>query len=204
MLEAARAVFAEKGYGNATVEEVAHRAEFGKGTVYNYFEGGKEELLYAILDELHDDLCTLIDSAFSPEATEGRPFRDVFLNFIETLFINFLERRDVFALMMKEAQQLIFSDDDEKAAYFVRQSNRVVNALVGPLQKAMDEGKIKPLPPEAVAHTILGNVKGMLMHLCVISRSAGPADLPSAHKSAEFLNVVLLDGLLVHPEPKSR
>jgi len=204
MLEAARAVFAEKGYRNATIEEVAHRAEFGKGTVYNYFEGGKEELLFAILDELHDDLCSLIESEFSPEATAGRSFRDVFLHFIETLFNNFLERRDVFALLMKEAQQMIFSDDDEKAAYFVRQSNRVVGALVGPLQKAIDEGHIKPLPAAAIAHTILGNVKGMLLHRCVASRNPDctSAELLTAQKAAEFLNTMLLDGLLVKPEPQ--
>ncbi|GIV59650.1 MAG: hypothetical protein KatS3mg043_0739 [Rhodothermaceae bacterium] len=41
MLEAARAVFAEKGYLQATVDEIAQRAEFGKGTLYNYFTGGR-------------------------------------------------------------------------------------------------------------------------------------------------------------------
>ena len=30
MLEAARAVFAEKSYADATVEEIAERAQFGK------------------------------------------------------------------------------------------------------------------------------------------------------------------------------
>ncbi|MEL6613746.1 MAG: helix-turn-helix domain-containing protein, partial [Bacteroidota bacterium] len=36
MLDAATALFAEKGYASATLDEVAERAEFGKGTLYNY------------------------------------------------------------------------------------------------------------------------------------------------------------------------
>ncbi|TKX68113.1 TetR/AcrR family transcriptional regulator, partial [Halorubrum sp. GN11_10-6_MGM] len=51
MLDAARAVFAEEGYADATLDEIAERAEFGKGTLYNYFEGGKEELFLAVFDE---------------------------------------------------------------------------------------------------------------------------------------------------------
>ena len=39
-----RAVFAQDGYGRATVEAVARRAEIAKGTIYLYFEN-KEALL---------------------------------------------------------------------------------------------------------------------------------------------------------------
>ena len=53
VLDAARTVFAEKGYADATLEEIAQRAEFGKGTLYNYFEGGKEEILFAVFDDLY-------------------------------------------------------------------------------------------------------------------------------------------------------
>ena len=45
MLDAALAVFAEKGYDGATLDEVAERAEFGKGTLYNYFPTSKNFLV---------------------------------------------------------------------------------------------------------------------------------------------------------------
>jgi len=38
VLEAAEAVFAEKGFYSATVQEIADRAEFAVGTIYNMFE----------------------------------------------------------------------------------------------------------------------------------------------------------------------
>ena len=75
ILEAAQAVFAEKGYTHATLDEIAQRAEFGKGTLYNYFEGGKEDILFAIFDEIYDEMRQLIQEAFSPERMAARPFR---------------------------------------------------------------------------------------------------------------------------------
>src|SRR5690606_11691356 len=56
MLDAARAVFAEKSYADATVEEMAVRAQFGKGTIYLYFNGEKQEILPPLLDELYVEL----------------------------------------------------------------------------------------------------------------------------------------------------
>jgi TetR/AcrR family transcriptional regulator len=38
MLEAAERVFVRKGYHGATVEEIAHEAEFAVGTIYNFFD----------------------------------------------------------------------------------------------------------------------------------------------------------------------
>ena len=38
VLEAAEAVFAEKGFYNAAMQEIAHRAEFAVGSLYNIFD----------------------------------------------------------------------------------------------------------------------------------------------------------------------
>lgn len=50
IFEAATAVFAEKGFYAATVEEIAARAGIGKGTVYEYFPS-KKALFRAMLRE---------------------------------------------------------------------------------------------------------------------------------------------------------
>jgi AcrR family transcriptional regulator len=49
LIEAATAVFAEKGYDAATTREVAERAGVSEGLIHRYF-GGKHGLLIAILD----------------------------------------------------------------------------------------------------------------------------------------------------------
>ena len=50
LIEAAASVYAERGIEGATLDEVAERAGFTKGAVYDHF-GSKENLLVAILDE---------------------------------------------------------------------------------------------------------------------------------------------------------
>jgi len=51
ILEAAAAVFAEKGYQRATIKEIAARSGVAPGTIYLYFEN-KRDLLLAIADGL--------------------------------------------------------------------------------------------------------------------------------------------------------
>ena len=54
IIEAALAVFAEKGFNAAKVSDVAARAGVSQGTIYLYFEG-KEQLLVQALGAFFDD-----------------------------------------------------------------------------------------------------------------------------------------------------
>ena len=55
ILEAAERIFVDKGYAEATIEAIAHEAEFAAGTIYNFFSG-KEELFLAVADRILDDM----------------------------------------------------------------------------------------------------------------------------------------------------
>ncbi len=50
ILDAARAIFADRGLLASTIDEIAERAEVAKGTIYLYFKS-KEEMLMALLEE---------------------------------------------------------------------------------------------------------------------------------------------------------
>lgn len=49
-MDAAEALFAANGFSQTTVEEIANRAGFSKGSIYNYFDN-KEAILIAIIEE---------------------------------------------------------------------------------------------------------------------------------------------------------
>jgi AcrR family transcriptional regulator len=51
LLEAARKVFAEKGYGAATARDIVRETDLATGTFYNYFED-KQAVFVALLDEM--------------------------------------------------------------------------------------------------------------------------------------------------------
>lgn len=53
IIAAARAVFSEMGYGEATVRDVIRRTDLASGTFYNYFPD-KEALFRAVLEEFSE------------------------------------------------------------------------------------------------------------------------------------------------------
>lgn len=64
ILRAAEDIFAEKGFENSTMEDIAKAAEFTKKTVYSYFNS-KEELYYEIMLEGFKALNAMLDEAIN-------------------------------------------------------------------------------------------------------------------------------------------
>ncbi len=205
MRRAAQSVFAEKGYEQATLDEIAERAEFGKGTLYNYFENGKEGLLFAIFDEVYDDLHEMIRSTFGKDGAHPPSFRDAFHALVVRSFTYYEEREELFLILIKEAHRLCFSSDVEKAAYFQEQQQRMLDALVPAVESAMSAGSIASLPPRSVAHMLLEVVHDLVVHRCLTERSEADGTLrqhlpnaPLLHDpeaAADFLTSLLFDGL---------
>lgn len=68
LIEAAAAVFAEKGYDGAGVQEIARRAGFTTGAIYGRFRGKAELLLAAIEARTTNEL----EQLFADHRFEGR------------------------------------------------------------------------------------------------------------------------------------
>lgn len=197
MLLAAQEVFAEKGYNHATLEEVAARAEYGKGTLYNYFPGGKQEILLAIIEQFHDKLCELIKDTLGQPREGG--FRLALSSFFERTFSFFFERSELFMTLLREAHRIGFSDDPEPRAFFAHQRSRALDALSSPLEQAMERGEIRQMPPRLLAHMILVNLNGAQMRACMSADDPACLLPDTAPELASFLTSYVVDGI-VGPE----
>lgn len=75
ILEAARSVFVEKGLRGSTVDEIAARAELGKGTIYLYFKI-KEAIYMALIEKglalLEKRLRSAVDPSLRADANLRR------------------------------------------------------------------------------------------------------------------------------------
>ncbi|WP_433710207.1 TetR/AcrR family transcriptional regulator [Nocardia sp. CA-084685] len=69
LLDAALEVFAESGFGAATVETIAARAGASKVTVYSYFPQGREELFRELYTEVTDELVDHVRKVYDSEGT---------------------------------------------------------------------------------------------------------------------------------------
>ena len=94
ILVAARAVFAELGYGGATVRDIIRRTDLATGTFYNYFTN-KEEVFEALSNETGEELRALL--------SEARKQAGNFEQFIEasylTYFTYYAENPETYRLM---------------------------------------------------------------------------------------------------------
>jgi len=193
ILSAAQQVFAEKGYSQATLEEIAHRAEFGKGTLYNYFPNGKQEILLAIFERLYDQLEDLIETTFDSQA--NIPFKDQLHTFFEQTFTFFFEKLNLFVILIREAHRISMSEDAQSQEFFIHQRNRTIEALTGPIQRAVDSGEIVSTSPSFLAHLILVNVNGCQMKACKLWSEPNSPVPKSPSEMADFLTQLIYHGV---------
>ena len=198
MLAAAQHVFATKGYEHATVEEVADRAEFGKGTLYNYFPDGKESILFALFEDLFTGLAEIVRDHFADadHVDSRRAFRDL----IERLLQHFTDNRTTFLLLMKEVQRLMFSSESAKVRLLMAHRDLAIAELVKPIERCIDAGEMKAHPPVAIAHMLMGNVKGYLSYALSAETCYGhetdARQILTPDQAADFISDILFDGLL--------
>ncbi len=193
MLDAAAKVMASRSYAKATLDEIAKTAEYGKGTLYNYFPSGKEEILYSIVDELYDNLVEIAERELVDDRIAADT-RKAFESFARAVLQYYDEVQNQFVIVVKETLRVL-SDDDPKAPYFSKQRQRLIDALIPPLQCACQLGRMKPLPPHAVAHMLIGNINGCQMHTKMECKNAN-SEGPTVDERVGLLMSLLFDGLL--------
>jgi AcrR family transcriptional regulator len=83
LLKAARRLFAQRGYGSVSLDEVCARAGVTKGALYHHFES-KQDLFLAVYEQVEEDLLDAGTSAVPADtdfwaslSLAGRAFLDV-------------------------------------------------------------------------------------------------------------------------------
>lgn len=79
IMTAAKFIFLEKGYQEATVTLIATEANVGYGTVYAHFPAGKEQLLLSIMDEILEQFYAIAERTYVPK-TKEEAYRFTFTN----------------------------------------------------------------------------------------------------------------------------
>lgn len=138
ILMAARHLFNLKGYYKTTLEEIAQHAEFGKGTIYNYFPS-KEALFYGIIDQLARE--TLDIARSSVEASKGSA-RELFAAYARALVSHVRANADLFRLIFHEIHGLDSEEYDARVRQLRNRARKVWVILARPLEREMRAAKI--------------------------------------------------------------
>jgi len=176
ILKAARAVFAEMGYGAASVRDIVRRTELASGTFYNYFKD-KDEVFEAVVGELTGEILR--------RHREGRTrarTAEEFLRASYAVYFNFIvEDPELLALARRNftAIRTLLDRPDVRA---------LGQALIEDLRAAM----AKSILPETDVGYLAAAISGIAFEMSVIMVAREPADPASA---TEFATRLTLAGL---------
>lgn len=140
ILQAARELFARKGYYNTTLEEIAHHAQFGKGTIYNYFSS-KEDLFYGILNGILDKAIEVAESSIAlPGSTREKltAYAKAILSYSEA-------NAEFFHMIVREVVQLNFLEQSPRMAEIRNRLHKTWEVLAVPLEEDIKAGRVKAL-----------------------------------------------------------
>jgi len=160
ILRAARELFARKGYHNTTLEEIAQHAEFGKGTIYNYFSS-KDELLYGIVDQLSREVIALAQEAMA--APGG--VREKMTAYAKAMISHARANFDLFHLVVREVDCLLPEGRDDRMKHLRTRVRKVWEIIAKPIAEEISAKKIKPLDAMKLAALFDGMVRCYCLQL---------------------------------------
>ncbi|HYE42134.1 MAG TPA: TetR/AcrR family transcriptional regulator [Caulobacteraceae bacterium] len=192
IVEAAFAVFAEKGFAAARLDEIARRAGVSKGALYLYFET-KEDLFRAVVRD-----------AVAPNVAAIAAFAESWPG-------SFAELARM--LLPRAAQMLVATGAGKVAKMVIGESRNfpelarhwhaevitpALGALSRRIQRAQEQGELRPGDPRACAFSLVGPLlMGLIWREVMEPIGAEPVDIEAL--AAQHVETVLA-GLLARQE----
>jgi AcrR family transcriptional regulator len=181
ILEAALAVFSQKGYHATNVSDVAARAGVSQGTIYWYFES-KEALFNSALLSVFEDFGTTSLAAVEECETASEKLSrlaqsmQVFAEGAEGLFTLFV------------GYWASSSRPEEISQVWVDLLTEFKSVLVGIIEEGVRRGEFRPVDAESLVWALLASYDGLAAYLLLIPE----LDL---QRVTEVLVETLLNGL---------
>ncbi|MBX3184862.1 MAG: TetR/AcrR family transcriptional regulator [Polyangiaceae bacterium] len=198
ILEAALAVFAERGYHAASVADICERAAIGRATLYQYFSD-KHDVLLALVEQIYERITERFAARtpvrFPADSSAPRPTREASVAFMQHRLLGVL--------------QAVF-DDAETTRLILRAARGVggvvegalqrldaviLDAIAGELRGAIAASIVRPLDVELTARFMVGGLEKV-----VLSHLDEDRPLELEHLARE---VTLLEAIGILTEPPS-
>ena len=174
IIAAALAVFAEKGFAGARMEEIARRAGISKGTLYLYFET-KEDMFRAVVREVVVPNIEVVQKAVLTAdlsfATMVRTLLPRFAEIVTTVPVGAVakmvigESRNFPELARVWHDEVIF---------------KAIGLIAGVIERAQARGEVRPGDPRTHAFSIMGPMlMGVLWRETFTPIGGAALDLPA-------------------------
>ena len=192
LLDAALALFVEKGFAATRAEEVAERAGVSKGTLYLYYPS-KEELLKAVIS--HNLSARIKEGAVRAagyEGSAGSLMRGILTDWWGDLYDS--PAAGVFKLVITEVRNF-----PEIAEYYASQViNPAHELLGGVVRRGIALGEFRAVDVDHAVHSLVLPLVMLCLHRHSLGACALDWHLDGRAFIAQHVNLVL-DGLCARP-----
>jgi AcrR family transcriptional regulator len=144
-------VFRRYGYEGASLSRITEGTGLGKGSLYHFFPGGKEEMAAAVLAHIDDWFQRHV---YTPLRQAGSPYEGIAAMFDEVCRY-FLSGRKVCLVG-------VFALGNERDR-FARAVSDYFRDWAGALAIALEKGGLAPTPARDLAEEVVGSIQGALV-----------------------------------------
>ena len=180
IMRAAEKLFTSRRYHQISLDDVAHDAKVGKGTIYRYFKN-KEDLFLQTASSGFEELCDLIGRGVRRDGS----FREELLGACRQISDFFVRRRQLFRMMQSEHLRMFWRRGEVRKRWRERRK-KLVAAVAVIVGKGVGEGVLRTdVPAEVLAGYLLGMLR---------TRAWAAADVGEEWQSLELVVDLFCNG----------
>lgn len=191
IIHAAAKLFSRKGYNKTTLEDIATEAEFGIGTIYNYFES-KEDIYKHLLESISGLSFEIVE-----EIEKQTPdLLEFFKIYTKRIFEFFVEYQDALLILVsyvtsiedKPIKYMCESVDEKQLKTFEIFRNRI--------NKGIENHEIKPVNSELLLQYYFSSVFPYITNIIKVSNNGKNGfDSRSIDEHVNFILDILFYGI---------
>lgn len=150
ILKAASRVFSEKGYHRATIDEIARRAEIGKGTVYAYFSS-KEDLFNQVIQSGVEYYIRTLKRQLEKKGT----VYDRLSWLYQYHLLMMSSQNDVKEILSNEIGKL----PEQLKRWMCEKYEELLASLQTVIEQGIESGEVRRVNPRVAAHLVISGMK---------------------------------------------
>lgn len=184
IMKAARQVFAERGLHAATLDEIAEKAEFAKGTLYCYFKSKDDLFLSMLEDEIEH-----FSRSLQTELSRDLPPAETVARLVGAMMRSFGENMDLMRLLTQERSALATCKGDLMMKRFLPRFLRLNQLVASQVRRGMEQGAFRRVDADRAATAIFNLCHGSAMSSYLNKRKVGEPE------EVRFLTDLILGGI---------
>ena len=161
IIEAAMKVFAQKGFANTKMADVAEAAHIGKGTIYEYFKS-KEQIFEFVFNHFMESMETSVARAIFKITDPVEKIKVIFLSWADMIAAH---TSDIVEIMLDFWAEAVRKKDDKQLG--IVKLEQIYEDFRMIIKSILDEGirlaKFKPINTFYTASVMLGAMDGLMI-----------------------------------------